>query len=689
MKHILLTILIIGLTHIHGSNNLYDQALLAFYKENYAQTVKHLNNIGLDDVLDIQILKAHALIKLGQNDKARQHLASIKTNQLLPNPDYVAYLQIQIALQDDEIELANAYVNQLSQTENDGLLYDRAQIDIGSYWQSKNDYHRAERIYKKLIETRPNTQTAELVLAKYTQMMIDQTNSKHAINQFKLLIKQYPQSKHIDPLYQSIQKKLPKSQVSQYIDDEFRTHLGVSYYQNNQFKQALTVLSPVKTDPIGLFHLGMSYYMTYDFGKAIQLFKSIGEDQLSSKLNDKRQFYMARSYHRSRSYSIASKQYKQVASNKQSNYRAESYHYLYQLSKRSPKQSNYYLSILKTKFRDSQIVNKLIWNRAKQFILSKQWHKAHDALNDTSEQSSDQILQSEMVYWRAKALRYQSKASAANPILKSGVEQYPYSYYAYQTVNRFFPSMDLSNEKSLLKIESRPLDDRYKWLVRMGLADLAIDLISRRYQQSSNQDQISLMYQVSHIHQLTGNYYESIWSIRRRYSTAVYPQKDLEVPLAFQPILYPRPYWELIKKYAKKYNLDPNLVIALIREESLFNQSIKSRSNAIGLMQIMPSTGKEVARKIGIKWTGESMLKNPHYNIQIGCYYLSWLIKQFNGDLSLAVASYNAGPNATKRWIKRFGAADIDLFLLRIPYPETKNYVKNVLQSFWIYTLRS
>lgn len=151
-----------------------------------------------------------------------------------------------------------------------------------------------------------------------------------------------------------------------------------------------------------------------------------------------------------------------------------------------------------------------------------------------------------------------------------------------------------------------------------------------------------------------------------------------------QKILYPIPNREYVFRYAADYQLDPYLVAAVIRVESRFFHQAESGSGARGLMQIMPETACWAARKLGIEFHPE-MLFDPQYNIRIGCWYLRELLDYFNGNLGVTLAAYNAGQGNVTKWLDK-GNWDGSLENLdKIPFEETRNYVKRVLESYYRY----
>lgn len=142
---------------------------------------------------------------------------------------------------------------------------------------------------------------------------------------------------------------------------------------------------------------------------------------------------------------------------------------------------------------------------------------------------------------------------------------------------------------------------------------------------------------------------------------------------------YPMEYEAEVRRACEKYDLDPCLVFAVIRTESFFTPEAVSGAGAQGLMQIMPETGEWIAWRQGKEYD-ESRIFEPDYNIDLGCWLLSFLLEKYNGDVELAAAAYNAGHSAVNRWLddpKYYDGKN-----LTIPYEETENYVKKVKDAY-------
>ena len=146
--------------------------------------------------------------------------------------------------------------------------------------------------------------------------------------------------------------------------------------------------------------------------------------------------------------------------------------------------------------------------------------------------------------------------------------------------------------------------------------------------------------------------------------------------------LYPRYYADAVEKYAKMYNVDTFLIAAMILEESRYNAEAVSWAGAIGLMQIMPATGRELAGKLKIRRFRTSMLKQPDINIRMGTKYIGELNSWFDGNMMHVIGAYNGGPGRMERWVSTKNIKDIDEFVEKITIRETRLHIKKVIDSY-------
>ena len=152
-------------------------------------------------------------------------------------------------------------------------------------------------------------------------------------------------------------------------------------------------------------------------------------------------------------------------------------------------------------------------------------------------------------------------------------------------------------------------------------------------------------------------------------------------------MLYPKTYSEIVSVYAEEYDVEENLIYAVIKAESNFDSSAVSNRDAIGLMQIVEETAVDVAKKNNIEINTENIeeeILDIDNNINIGTKYLSTLLTQY-GNIEVALAAYNAGIGTVNNWIEKqvikADGSDIE----NIPYKETNNYVRKILRDYHIY----
>ncbi|NLG78486.1 MAG: lytic transglycosylase domain-containing protein [Firmicutes bacterium] len=148
---------------------------------------------------------------------------------------------------------------------------------------------------------------------------------------------------------------------------------------------------------------------------------------------------------------------------------------------------------------------------------------------------------------------------------------------------------------------------------------------------------------------------------------------------------YPTPYKDLVTQYCAEHNVDPFLVTALMRVESRFRPHVVSEKGARGLMQVMPDTARWVAQELGMDRFDPEMLHDPRTNLRIGTWYLASLEREFGGDKVIVLAAYNAGRGNVRKWLDTARWTGRIEEIDRIPFPETRDYVRKVLRFYETY----
>ncbi len=150
--------------------------------------------------------------------------------------------------------------------------------------------------------------------------------------------------------------------------------------------------------------------------------------------------------------------------------------------------------------------------------------------------------------------------------------------------------------------------------------------------------------------------------------------------LVAQRVSYPLKYQDQIEQMARKYDLEPSLIFGVIHTESRMNPQAVSPVGAVGLMQIMPDTGQWIAQKLNWEDFEEEQLKMPEKNLELGCWYLRYLLDRFDADINAVLAGYNAGPNRVAQWLQN-EAYTTNGKLTTIPNKDAEQYVERVLHA--------
>jgi soluble lytic murein transglycosylase len=152
-------------------------------------------------------------------------------------------------------------------------------------------------------------------------------------------------------------------------------------------------------------------------------------------------------------------------------------------------------------------------------------------------------------------------------------------------------------------------------------------------------------------------------------------------------ILFPKPYWSDLTRYANANGLDPYLVASLIRQESEFNPQAVSHANAWGLMQLLPPVGKKLAKEVRMHRFNQEQLTDPNVNLQLGTRYFKHMVDSFGGQVEYALAAYNAGSSRVKDWQAQGPYRDVHEFVESIPFSETREYVQAIMRNATVYRL--
>ena len=295
------------------------------------------------------------------------------------------------------------------------------------------------------------------------------------------------------------------------------------------------------------------------------------------------------------------------------------------------------------------------------------------------------------IYWRGRLYETQDRKPAnAAANYRAIVRAYQHFFYAQMARQRLAalgdaqpvaqPQLDRLQAVPVPQLaESFPADSPHLAKARL-LANAGLnDYIAQEIAADPDSSSWSALAEAQ-IYASYGETYRAMRSLKRALPYAA-TASIKSIPLAYWRILFPEPWWETIKAESAKNNLDPYFVASLIRQESEFNPSVVSHANAYGLMQLLPSVGKAMAREEGISHFETFQLLDPAMNIRLGTRYLRQTLDKFGGVQEYALAAYNAGDNRVVDWQSAGPYSGIDEFVESIPFTETREYVEAILRN--------
>jgi soluble lytic murein transglycosylase len=311
--------------------------------------------------------------------------------------------------------------------------------------------------------------------------------------------------------------------------------------------------------------------------------------------------------------------------------------------------------------------------RARTSLRETKWQRL---LIDIAAMASTERDSEEWQYWRAVALQDTGQSAEAKAAFESLSQNR--SYYGFLAADELGMDYALDNSQlaaddaELALLANRPGLVRARELFLVGLDGRGRsewDAAVRHLDEAEKQQAAILANRWG-------------WHSRAIATAASLKQYD------DLTIRYPLPWQQQFESYSSAASISPTWAYGVARSESLFMRDVRSSAGAIGLMQLMPATGKQVAKEIRLPYSGLSTLTDPENNIRLGTSYLGQMAERFGGNRVLATAAYNAGPHRVDRWLPEQGSEDARVWIENIPFNETRKYVKRVLSAQAIFHWR-
>ena len=598
---------------------------------------------------------------LANREQARQILTQLK--QRFPQSIWIpgaTLLQAKIDIAEKNYGSAEEILRQLRDKSAKREIADEALYLQAQIREAQGDPIRAHALYNTVRDSAPNSRWA--AAARKAQVSIRQTFPD--LFTFQTIDELAAEADRLARERQTIEAETLYNKLLNNASDAatrltYLTKLANLFLSTRSRNDAIPTLELIAQDfpesaeaAKALYQIGQIYWNRHENAQALEYFQLILEKYPTSEYVDRARFAAAD---------------------------------IHEYFGRRPEAIQLYSDIIKLS-PVGQIRDDAAWRLAWLYYRNGDLPSASEAFSTLSKQSGNGPFGTAALYWQARISEKSGENDKARQTYRQITASAPESYYQSLSWRALQRLGDASEEpKWVVASSPQEADDppiapelvfhlsRARALGSLSLQHLAITELDElnRAATPSNRMRAFLMREYFK----TGGYARSLQLANQLPSS----RRDRE------PYRYPLAFWQLIQQKAQQRGLDPYLVLALIRQESLFDARARSPAAALGLMQLLQPTAARVAKQIAIAVPTPDMLFDPDVNLTLGTQYLKDLLARYSNNRQKAIAAYNAGESAVDRWEKEISTDDIEEFVERIPYVETRGYVKLVLRNQQIY----
>jgi soluble lytic murein transglycosylase len=670
--------------------------------------------------------KGVSFFEEGQYVEAQYYLSKLLNSYPLLR-DYVLYYMAKSTLLENKFAVAEGYYDQVMEEHTESIWYEKARLEIGDLYYIKGDYVRAQEHYKSFI--RDFSQSSDLVYAlmQYGFCLDKNADRQGAYDVYLDIYINHPASSYASGALSGLERIAREMGEDAFtLSSEQIYTRGNNFFSLYRYSDALTEFRKILDSPLydaasddlkarTIFRTGMCYYNMRDYATARDTLRRSYESFPAGRLAADSLYFLGRALTNTGENEEAVDTYLHLLERfPASNLADDSLYRIGRIyfSQQDQEKAMQYFQTAVEKYPQSDILSDLYWELGwMQYSLGR-YNESLNTFDLMSQKFKGQALEEVSLFWKAKSMERIGKTNESAEAYQRIAQVNPYSYYGFrsmETLKSLGISVDLprfNQELSPLNPDIRDvLPDIYdlvdiekdnqnlpqkkhvskaKELIFLGFDALASSEISAS-EKEFEQDPAKIL-EISTLYLSANDYGKSIGIVRRNYTRLLTnltgPEKDYFFYLA-----YPFAYRDPITAFSAQYAVDPLFLLAIIREESNFRQDAGSHAGALGLMQVMPATGADIASQIGIQDYSPDILLDPETSIMMGSYYIRKMLDTFDGNMFYALGAYNGGPGAMQSWIRRFGDLDIDEFVESVTYNETRGYIKRVTGTYHVYKM--
>ncbi|GEM_PF-2757420 len=701
-----------------GDEFLYVLSLMSERK--YESLLMEVDGMKLSSLKESQANKiaymaAMVAMKQGKPDTAERYLKYCLANYR-EMEDYAIYNLSVLYSSTGSYERALKLGERLINDHPDSVWNKEMTVKIADYLVGTGQPERALEIYDYFLKSNKKSKQYPVVLFKKGKTLDSIGKKEEAKRIYKSVWLDYPASETAGEAFFALTKIGGLSNIT---EGELKRRVD-ALYNANRYNSALNAITEMpallgttkarlKTRSELDFIRAKCHYRKRNYRKASDILSGLVKNNknLPPKLPyNLLLFWQAKTYDKMEKDGLAISAYLKIYNSSPRSTLADDALYLaartYEEIKDYDNALNYYKKYLKS-YSHSRRIKDVLWYIGWIYYVRGDYRAAERYFDRMTKSYRGKSEYPQYLYWKARALEEQFKIEEAMAIYRTLIDKYSYTYYNYQAIERL-KSMGLSVtirprsdhfdpnfwSPGLMRYTKFTSDERITSHLKKSLelmsmnmndkASMELDLIVERCVGDPE-----LLIEVARLLRCSGDYYTPVVIANRYFKNYLSEYIPGENDLYWQ-MKYPEAYKGEVVRLCKENDLEPALIYSVMRAESLFQPGVYSWAGAVGLMQIMPATGKEIAGNIGHEDFEVKDLLDYRTNLKFGVYYLKGLMREFNGDKVLALCGYNAGPGNARKWKRNADPKmEMDEFIENIPYSETRGYVKRILQFYSIY----
>jgi soluble lytic murein transglycosylase len=618
-----------------------------------------------------------AYVELQSGDKAKAAKLFSELDPKGPLKNYIVYYRALALRESGQAKEAIALLNELSGQSLPPNLSAKISRDLALAYCKTGDRGQAVDRLNALIQTEASPAKTYRLRFDRARCLLDLSDKADAAAGFATLYRSEPEGDMSAQILAALKEADPSYRVgaaehrarAELLMERKRPDLAVL-----DFEEALRLSAPA---PVSLKkQMAEAYYKARRYREAASAFEDLRADPASGFSEDDLA-NLARAYSRSDQFDSAIAVYRDLSGGAENDYKIA----FVKMDQGKLEEANRLFTELLAAYPQHPRRSNVEWFMAWNHYQLKNYSEAEARFGELQAKAGKEKSENRAAYWRARSLEGLKRGAEANAIYAGLADDDNLPYYALLSLKRMeklggptqaprrgavhgLPRLKLPSPFSLGNLESEggkePLR-RLKELLLVGLWEdflAELDFVAAREAVAEN---------------FSGIRNESAGSTAQDSGT--------------WGAKFPPAYATLVTLFTQTRGIPAALAWAIMREESRFRPQVVSPANAIGLMQIIPPTGAEIATYLRRSSFSPEDLYRPVVNVEYGVQYLAMNLKRFSGNLIYTIASYNAGPEAVERWKKARPNREWEEFVEEIPYAETQEYVRKVLRSFYLYSL--